>query len=107
MHYAWPLTIAASKISSSQRSNDGTESLAGIVWFELYLQATLTAIQEYARLAHGGFVDRHRHAFLLREGTDSADVITGQPFRVGWTHHPCSLAVKCRSELFHADFTRG
>jgi hypothetical protein len=34
--------------SSGQKSNDGIKSLTGIVWFELYLQTTLTAIQEYA-----------------------------------------------------------
>ena len=36
------------KPSSGQKSNDGIKSLTGIVWFELYLQTTLSAIQEYA-----------------------------------------------------------
>jgi hypothetical protein len=36
----------AAQPSSIQRSNDGIKSLTGIVWFELYLQATLSAIQE-------------------------------------------------------------
>jgi len=48
MRHAWPLTTLLLKPSSSQRSNDGIKSLTGIVWFELYLQATLSAIQEYA-----------------------------------------------------------
>ena len=34
----------------------------------------------------------------------SANMIAGQPFGVGGTHHLCSLAVECGSQLFHADF---
>jgi hypothetical protein len=36
------------KPSSDQKSNDGIKSPTGIDWFELYLQTTLSAIQEYA-----------------------------------------------------------
>ena len=35
------------KPSNGQRSNEGIKSLAGIIWFELDLQATLPAIQEH------------------------------------------------------------
>src|SRR5215510_3330310 len=94
-----------SKPSSGQRSNDRIKGLTGIVWLELYLQATLSAIQEYARLGHGCFVDGNRNTFLLCEGTDAASMVAGQPFGVGWTHHLCTLAVECRSQLFHADLT--
>src|SRR6266511_2676805 len=101
----WPLITLPRKSSSSQRSNDGIKSLTGIVWFELYLQATLSAIQEYAWLGHGCFVDSNRNTLFLCEGTDSANTVAGQPFGVGWTHHLCRLAVECISQLFHADFT--
>jgi hypothetical protein len=47
-HVRMAANNAASQTSSSQRSNDGIKSLTGIVWFELYVQATLSAIQEYA-----------------------------------------------------------
>src|SRR5215510_8981738 len=94
-----------SKPSGGQRSNDRIKGLTSIVWLELYLQATLSAIQEYARLGHGCFVDDNRNTLLLCEGTDSANMVAGQPFGVGWTHHRCTLAVECRSQLFHADFT--
>src|SRR5215510_5269077 len=94
-----------SKPSSGQRSNDRIKGLTGIVWLELYLQATLSAIQEYARLGHGCFVDGNRNTFLLCEGTDAANTVAGQPFGVGWTHHLCTLAMECRSRLFHADLT--
>jgi hypothetical protein len=102
--YAWRLTTLLFKPSSCQRANDGIESLTGIVWFELYLQATLSAIQEYTWLAHRYSVDSNRNTFLLCEGTDSANMIAGQPFGVGGTHHLCSLAVECGSQLFHANF---
>src|SRR6266550_4593212 len=99
------LTTLLLKPSSSQRSNDSIKSLTGVVWFELYLQAALSAIQEYARLGHRCFVDSNRNTLLLCEGTDSANMVAGQPFGVGWTHHFCSLAVECGSQLFQADFT--
>ncbi len=46
--HAGLLTTLPLKPFSSQRSNHGIENLSGIVWFELYLQAPLSAIQEYA-----------------------------------------------------------
>jgi hypothetical protein len=45
--HAGLLTTLPLKPSSSQRSNHGIENLSGIVWFDLYLQALLSAIQEY------------------------------------------------------------
>jgi hypothetical protein len=46
--HAWPLTMLLLSPLSGQRSNDSIKSLTGIVWLDLYLQATLAAIQEYA-----------------------------------------------------------
>src|SRR5262245_58279023 len=94
-----------SKPSSGQRANHRIQGPSGIVWPELYLEATLSAIQECARLGPGFFVHCNPNTFPLCEGTDAANMVAGQPFGVGWTHHLCTLAVECRSQLFHADFT--
>src|SRR4029077_10354476 len=104
-HARMALTTLPFKPSSSQRSNYGIKGLTGLVWLHLYLQATLAAIQEDARLAHGCFVDCNWNTLFLFERTDSANMVAGQPFGVGWTHHFCSLAVECGSQFFHADFT--
>src|SRR5262245_24696143 len=91
-------------VGRCQRPHQSVESLAGIVRLELDLQAPLSAIEEYACFGQGGFLDGRRNAFLLRKGTDSANMVAGQALRVGWTHHSCSLALKGAGQLFHADF---
>jgi len=93
------------KPSSDQRSNNGTKSIPGSLWFDLDLQTALSGVHEYGGLCHRSFVNGNRHPLLLREGADSANMVAGQPFGVGWTHHLCTLAMECRSQLFHADLT--
>src|SRR5258708_34762059 len=97
--HAWPLTTLLFKPSSCQRANDGIEGLTGIVGFELYLQATLSAIQEYAWLAHRCFVDSNRNTLLLCEGTDAANMIAGQTFGDGGSPHLCSFAGEFGTQL--------
>src|SRR5262249_52897611 len=67
---AFLASSALRKPSSGQRSNNGTKSIPGSVWLNLDLQAALSAIQEYARLGHGCFVNGNRNLLLLREGAD-------------------------------------
>src|SRR5262249_47501507 len=93
------------KPSSDQRSNNGTKSIPGSLWFDLDLQTALSGVHEYGGLCHRSFVNGNRHPLLLREGADSANMIAGQSFSIGSHHHLCRLAVKCAGQLFHADFT--
>ena len=51
-----------------------------------------------------GCLDRDRHALLLPERRDAADMIAGQPFGIGRAHHLRRLAAEGGGEFLHADF---
>ena len=54
--------------------------------------------------AERGFLDRDRHALLLPERADAADMVAGQPFGIGRPHHLRRLGRRRRRQLLHADF---
>ncbi len=91
-----PHTVSAGAIAPS--------ALHRVVGIELDLQSALPAIEEHGRVAERGGLDRDRHALLLPERRDAADMIAGEPFGIGRAHHLRGLAAEGDGELLHADF---
>src|SRR6187551_2160345 len=93
--------------SRHQCARDRARSLHGVVGGELDLQAALAAIEEHAGMAERRLLDRDRHALLLPEWRDAADVVAGQPFGIRRAHHLRRLGGEGARKLFHADFAVG
>src|SRR5215208_2904032 len=73
--------------SRHERARDRACRRHGVPGIELDLQSALAAVEEYAWMAERGLLDRDRHALLLPERRDAADMVASQPFGIRRPHH--------------------